>query len=483
MAEKVMVSAVCWVPRGRSAQFPTSCVLEDQSIEDLLQEQQQRQQHDSSSSSSSRKEQRKKQQQLLQQRAAAEDGESEAADSDAEIAEDDDSDDEGLLEGVFGVASADGAAALADPNLKVSAADEAEDDEANIILDTDLVLVAAAAERDFSSLEVYVHDMQRGSLYVHHDLMCGGFPLCLQWLGLLPESRPRNLVAVGGFDPLIQIWDLDVLDSLEPVHTLGLQQQQQGGRDRSRRSSRKKDGSYRSPEAHEGPVMSLSVSPLKEEALASGSADETAKVWDLTTGSCLATYKHHDNKVQAVLWHPTEASLLVTASYDRTIKLLDARQPNTAVTAPLSADAEACCWNQANLATCFVSAEDGSIECLDFRRASSSAAAAAGSAAAKAPRLWRISAHAAAATAMQQQQELPSLLVSCGMDETARVWDLRQVTSESKGPLLLHEKDLKVGPLFSCRASDVKGVFGFGGSQVVIWDLAETEHIAKAFSL
>ncbi|CDJ44435.1 hypothetical protein, conserved [Eimeria tenella] len=137
---------------------------------------------------------------------------------------------------------------------------------------------------------------------------------------------------------------------------------------------------------------------------------------------------------------------------------------------------------------CRVSAEDGSIECLDFRRASSGplAAAAAGgaAAAAAAARLWRIAAHSGAATALQQQQQLPGLLVSCGLDEVARVWDLRgSQAAAAKGPPLLHEKDLKVGPLFSCRASEEKGVFGFGGSQVVIWDLGDTEHIAKAFNL
>ena len=78
---------------------------------------------------------------------------------------------EGMLEGVFGVFASDSQAALGDQAVRLSAADEAEDEEANIILDSDLVLVAAAAESDFSSLEVYVHDMQRGSLYVHHDLL------------------------------------------------------------------------------------------------------------------------------------------------------------------------------------------------------------------------------------------------------------------------------------------------------------------------
>lgn len=473
MAEKVMVSAVCWVPRGRSAQFPTSCVLEEQDVTELLQQQQ-----DSSSSSSS-KEQRKKQQKLLKQQAAANDAESEADASD-EMDEDEDSDNDGMLEGVFGVLASDGAAALGDSHVRLSAADEAEDDEANIILDTDLVLVAAAAERDFSNLEVYVHDRERGSLYVHHDLMCGGFPLSLEWLSLMPGAPKRNLIAVGNFDPQIQIWDLDVLDCLEPVYTLGLQQQQQTGGGRKKGSRRAKP--QMSPDAHEGPVMSLNTSSLKQEVLASGSADETAKVWDLTTGSCLATYKNHSNKVQVVLWHPTEASILVTAAYDKTVRVLDVRQPTAAVSAPLSADAEACCWNQSNLASCFVSAEDGSVECLDFRRVSSSPSAATAGAAA-APRLWRIAAHTAAATALQQQQELPGLLVSCGLDEHAKLWDLRQTDGETQGPVLLCERDLKVGPLFSCKGSEEKGVFAFGGSQVVIWDVGDTDHVAKAFNL
>lgn len=43
------------------------------------------------------------------------------------------------------------------------------------------------------------------------------------------------------------------------------------------------------------PVAASTASP--RQILASGSADDTVKLWDLTTARCLYTYRHHTNKV------------------------------------------------------------------------------------------------------------------------------------------------------------------------------------------
>lgn len=61
------------------------------------------------------------------------------------------------------------------------------------------------------------------NLYVHHDIMLPAFPLAVAWLDCDPAGvRPTaNMAAVGSYDTGIEIWDLDVLDAVEPAAVLG----------------------------------------------------------------------------------------------------------------------------------------------------------------------------------------------------------------------------------------------------------------------
>jgi periodic tryptophan protein 1 len=63
---------------------------------------------------------------------------------------------------------------------------------------------------------------------VHHDISLPAFPLALAWMDLAPCAPEedgnvpvKNFVAVGTFKPGIEIWNLDVMDPLEPDATLG----------------------------------------------------------------------------------------------------------------------------------------------------------------------------------------------------------------------------------------------------------------------
>ena len=61
------------------------------------------------------------------------------------------------------------------------------------------------------------------NLYVHHDVLLPAFPLALAWLDCSSSGRqePGNFAAIGTMKPGIEIWDLDVLDTVEPMAVLG----------------------------------------------------------------------------------------------------------------------------------------------------------------------------------------------------------------------------------------------------------------------
>lgn len=61
-----------------------------------------------------------------------------------------------------------------------SDSDEEKDDFT--IRKSDNLIVAATAEDDHSNLEVYIYDHKTGDLYVHHEIILGALPLCMEWL-------------------------------------------------------------------------------------------------------------------------------------------------------------------------------------------------------------------------------------------------------------------------------------------------------------
>ncbi|CAN0480836.1 unnamed protein product, partial [Ectocarpus sp. 8 AP-2014] len=66
------------------------------------------------------------------------------------------------------------------------------------------------------------------------------------------------------------------------------------------------------PGSHTDAVLALSWNREHRHVLASGSGDNTVKVWDVTTQQCSATLTHHSDKVQGVAWHPVEATVMAT---------------------------------------------------------------------------------------------------------------------------------------------------------------------------
>ncbi len=160
--------------------------------------------------------------------------------------------------------------------------DSASDAEDMAIHPTDNLILVGHVEGGASVLEVYVYNDEEGALYVHHDMLLPHFPLALEWLsyepgekvsslGLFPLHRKLiianclqvkgNLVAVGSMSPRIDVWDLDMVNCLEPAFSLGSENKKKTKKkknlSKSRRKRQQKEEGGDEEDGHSDAVLSL----------------------------------------------------------------------------------------------------------------------------------------------------------------------------------------------------------------------------------
>mmetsp|Transcript_19961 Transcript_19961/g.46820 ORF Transcript_19961/g.46820 Transcript_19961/m.46820 type:complete len:442 (-) Transcript_19961:83-1408(-) len=374
--------------------------------------------------------------------------------------------DEGMQ--FFSVLDADGELAREkDPHMTGNP-DSDSDSEGDVeIRQDDHVFVAASCEEDCCTLELYVFEEDEVNMYVHHEIGLAAYPLCVEWMGRTSSSDSGCYAAVGSIDHSIQLWNLEEMDPLEPAQVLGAARKPAKAKGKAKR--KKKPLGPNEVKAHDGPVLCLHASAFNPSVLASGSADETLKVWDITDGSCAHTFEHHSDKVQCVRWHPTEQAVLLTAAFDRQLGLLDVRQPKQAALASLSGEAECAIWSRHQPFQCLASTDSGGVCCYDVRKIASKA---------KDQVLWTLMAHDVACTSIQDAPA-SGLLVTAGLDGHAKVWNIA-----GSGPQMVLSKNLHAGPIFTCQSNpDMPGLMCFGGKCPVMWDLSSEQILLDVFKL
>lgn len=318
-----------------------------------------------------------------------------------------------------------------DPYITIGDDEDDSEKEDDVITPKDNLILVGHVEGDASILEIYVYNEEEESLYVHHDLLLPSVPLCLEWLNYDPgEGKPGNLCAVGNMSSIIEVWDIDIVDCLEPAFKLG------------RRGSKKKGITKY---GHRDAVLDLSWNKNVNHVLASGSADQTVLLWDLDTGKYASKLKSFEEKVQTLQWHPFEGQTLLVGSCDRIARVFDCRIEDAHMDWEVNGEVERVLWNHFSPYNFIVGTSTGSIHYIDCRN--------------KKP-LWELSAHAKEVTGVALSSQCPGMLLTAGGDGCLKTWDIVEGT-----PSLVYSHDqTNLGSLLCLDACpDLPFVVTIGG--------------------
>jgi len=330
--------------------------------------------------------------------------------------------------------------------------DEREDIEDFRIRGTDNLLLTGHVEGESATLDVYVYNDVEDAFYVHHDIILPSLPLALEWLSFDPESDTKgNLVAVGSMDPIIHVWDLDIVDCLEPAFVLGSKKSKSAGTKRV---------------GHKEAVLALAWNQATDHVLASGSVDQTVRLWDLNTKAVASKLGYFEEKVQALAWHPFDPQTLATGCCDKFVRIADCRTTESFKKWRVTGEVERVLWNHFDPYQCIVSTDAGTIHAIDVRTESL---------------VWTLSAHTEDVTGISLSSQCPGCLVSSSSDKTMRVWDIM-----GNKPEFVMEKKLSLGVLQSVvGCPDAPFVVALGGdeksSNLKVLDIRDSTQVRQRF--
>ncbi|KAI8391614.1 WD40-repeat-containing domain protein [Radiomyces spectabilis] len=352
-----------------------------------------------------------------------------------------------------------------DPYITLTNNNEDDEEKQELeVLPTDNMLLAAKTEDDISHLEIHIFEGSEDNLYVHHDIMLPAFPLCLEWLDFHTGTKKGqessgNYIAIGTFEPDIEIWNLDMIDVMYPETILG-------HTDKGKKRSKKVNAQY-----HVDAIMDLSWNKHHRNFLLSSSADGTVKLWDLSISKCMQSYTHHTDKVQSVAWHPTEPTVFMSGSYDQTVCVLDARSPDHVKRWKLNSDVESLRWDPHNPNCFYVATEDGMVQYFDVR--SSGDNGVGGKA------LFTLQAHDCAVSAMDVSPIIPGCLTTGGTDKQIKIWN----TADNR-PSMVTSRNFELGKIFCaqfCPDSPFQLSIAGSNGKLHVWDMSSNAGVRQAF--
>jgi periodic tryptophan protein 1 len=339
----------------------------------------------------------------------------------------------------------------------INDSDEGSDAEDDIIKATDNLVLVGRVEADCSSLEVFIYNEAENSLYVHHDFVLPFHLLCVEPFSFDPGSQqPGNLCAIGGMEPIIHIYDLDIHQPLEPIMELG------------KKANKKKNVKR---VGHKKAVLDLSWNSNFQHIMASASVDQTVILWDLENATPSTVLKDFAEKVQSLQFNAFEAEYLLTGSSDNTIKLFDCRQSdNDSANYKqwiVEGEVEKVKWNPNEKYHFMAGTNTGKIHYFDSRTTEP---------------LWTIDAHEKEITDFGFNTSAPTMLSSTSVDNFVKIW---KFDNASCSPV--HSHHYKIGRVHCLdEAPENNWIIGLGGDKrkknFTVANLLEFDSVKRAFT-
>jgi WD40 repeat protein len=120
-----------------------------------------------------------------------------------------------------------------------------------------------------------------------------------------------------------------------------------------------------------------------------------------------------------VSWHPNEAWLLSTASFDKTISLIDCRSVSITKACSIPSDVEALLWDPFQSYHLYASLENGEVLCLDIRNIDQMK----NHSNSLSPYL-SFQAHDTTVCSMSFSSTVKGMLATASLDSTVKIWDV-----------------------------------------------------------
>ncbi|KAL5580304.1 hypothetical protein UlMin_012746 [Ulmus minor] len=360
-----------------------------------------------------------------------------------------------------------------DPYLKDKDDYDSEELEDLTIGPTDAVIVCARNDEDVNQLEVWICEESEGELntYIHHHVMLDEFLLCTAWLDCpLKGGEKGNFIAVGTMEPGIEIWDLDIIDEVQPCCILGGYDEKKSKKVKKGKGKGKKK--YKE-DSHTKSVLGLAWNKQYRNVLASASADKRVKIWDVAAEKCNITMEHHTGKVQAVAWNHHAPQVLLSGSFDHSVVMKDGRIPtHSGYRWTVNADVESLAWDPHTEHSFVVSLEDGTVKGFDIRAATSNPDS-------ESKPSFTLHAHDKNVCSISYNPLVPNFLATGSEDKMVKLWDL-----SNNQPSCVASRNPKAGAVFSISFSvDSPFLLAIGGSKgrLEMWDTSSDPAVSKRF--